>query len=256
MSSKTTLLSLNNLGKALSYSKKLLSEKPHTKYVIFGRGRSGSTLLSSLLNQSTEIYCADEILHHYFKYPFVKLHYHSTISPKPIFGFKLLTYQLTDVHKINDLPSFFDKLILHKKYQLIYLERKNILEQAISNINAFQSGKFHYSVGEKAKSSITLDVDKVMMWLDILSGRRDLEQRLISKYPFLHLTYEDSLADSNVHQQTADQVLDFLGASKFEIKPSTLKKILEKKPLQELVDNYDDLYKKIKNSRHEAFLPL
>ena len=38
------------------------SRKPPTKFVIFGRGRSGSTLLVSLLNSNPDIHCDGEIL--------------------------------------------------------------------------------------------------------------------------------------------------------------------------------------------------
>ena len=224
--------------------------------MIFGRGRSGSTLLSSLLNQSDEIQCAPEILFHYTKFPLLKIHYHETICPNKIFGFKLLTYQLADVHKArNNFQDFLDPILVDKNYKLIYLYRENILHQAISNYVAFKRGKFHQSKGEnKHSEQFEVDVDEIFMWLNKLKDRIEVENQILPNYEHLKINYEEDLLNPACHQKTINRIVSFIGAKDYQVRLPGLEKIVSKKPLSDILINYNDLKNKLTNTDFETYL--
>ena len=57
-------------------------------------GRSGSTLLVSLLDSHSQIFCDNEIYHRKVFAPWKYLRLRSRMGGKPVYGFKLLTYHL------------------------------------------------------------------------------------------------------------------------------------------------------------------
>lgn len=67
----------------------------HTeKFILFGRGRTGSTLLTDPLNSSNEVACDKEIFNRPVAFPQTYLKSREKLFHKPIYGFKLLSYQL------------------------------------------------------------------------------------------------------------------------------------------------------------------
>ena len=73
-----------------------------SKFVLFGGGRNGSTLLVSLLNSHPDIYCDGEILVGKLRSPFKHIKRRMQSSPKSIYGFKLLSYQLKEIQNSID----------------------------------------------------------------------------------------------------------------------------------------------------------
>ena len=115
---------------------------PANKFVIFGRGRSGSTLLVNLLNNHNKIHCDGEIMHDHLLFPRLYIDLSASRYQSRVYGFKLLSYQLKDVQQIYD-PEKFLLSLYESGYKFIYLTRRNLLAHALSNINARQK-KFHH----------------------------------------------------------------------------------------------------------------
>lgn len=227
---------------------RLIAHPPVVKFLIFGRGRSGSTLLYRLLNQHPEINCQGELLHHYSRFPKWRIRYFESRNRRTAFGFKLLTYQCTDVYKMQDVGAFL-RYFQERGYRLIYLERTNLAHQAISNISAFQNQQFQQTA--KAEQ-IYIDPEKLLMWLDILSRRKKIEQDALQDIPYLHLLFETQLAQSEQHQSTIDQVSAYLGLPPASI-DSPNSKILVK-PLSEYLENYDALQRTLIGTPFEGQL--
>jgi LPS sulfotransferase NodH len=136
--------------------------KIEKKFVIFTKGRSGSTALVSLLKSQPEIQCDGEILSNFIPTP---MHYvlaktHS--STKPIYGFKLITHQLVKVQPLKK-PTEFLKELHQQGYKIIYLRRENLVQLAISNIRAREFG-FHIKKNNNAKHKKTnIDIQTLSM---------------------------------------------------------------------------------------------
>ncbi len=85
---------------------------PSKKFVIFGSGRSGSTLLTKLLDKHSQIECYGEILRRKMLFPGSYIERCSQTAQKPIFGFKLLSYQLqTTQTSIQNKKTFLSNLV-------------------------------------------------------------------------------------------------------------------------------------------------
>ena len=239
----------------LSGGKYLLNRPPlpSKRFVIFGRGRSGSTLLVSLLNSHEEICCDGEILHDRVSWPRLYVDLCSSRCQLPIYGFKLLSYQLRDIQPIINPKKFLFDLHLNG-YKIIYLSRQNLLDHALSNINARRQNKFHHRAGEKKQKyqPISVSIEEVIHWIEHSQSLEKYEKSILKDLPHLSLTYEDHLLDSNSHQQTANIIFDFL-----EIPPQQISTNLVKivpRNLQKLVENYESLTEKLKTTKYSPYL--
>lgn len=225
---------------------RLLLNQPDSKFLIFGRGRSGSTLLQDLLNNHPFIHCQDEILRHPTYSLKFKIKYYESTHQKPVYGFKLLTYQCTDVHKIKNINAFLRNLS-SDGYKLIYLERENIVHQAFSCVNAFQSGTFHNRTSTvQGFSPVEVPVEKIHMWINILSRRKSIEQDALKDLDFLHVFYEKHLENPSQHQSTVDLVCSYLNLDSYPVK-TDLKKLMPSN-LEEKVANFDQIKESLANT--------
>ncbi|MEO0869365.1 MAG: hypothetical protein AAFY17_13165, partial [Cyanobacteria bacterium J06642_11] len=103
----------------------LLSHKPSPtsqKFIIFGRGRSGSTALVSLLDCLPAIQCDGEILSESVLWPGSYIKAHVARANKLIYGCKILSYQLRDLHNIGQESDFLYQLT-QSGFQILYLKR-------------------------------------------------------------------------------------------------------------------------------------
>ena len=111
---------------------------PRQKFVIFGQGKSGSTLLTTLFNSHPEIHCDQEILFNPVKFPKLFVRARCRAAVKPVYGFKVKIYQLNGMtwtsprQSISD-PSTFLRYFQQRGWKIIYLRRENLLRTEISN---------------------------------------------------------------------------------------------------------------------------
>ena len=227
---------------------RLLMAPVKNKFLIFCRGRSGSTLLYHLLNQHPQINCQGELLHSYSYTPKLRIKYYESRNRDYCFGFKLLTYQCTDVFKLKDVGAFLN--YFHQNgYRIIYLERTNLVKQAISNISAFQNRQFQSTA---KVDQITIAPEKLKMWLDILQNRKKIETEALKNLPFLHLNFENQLHRAQAHQDTINQICEYLELPHSPIQSPNTKII--KAPLPEYLNNYEALRAMLKGSPYEEQL--
>ena len=114
------------------------------RFCIFAQGRSGSTLLTTLLDQHPHIKCEGEVLansvgnaHHFIQGKSIQYS-----SKKLAWGFKVKHHQLTKHQKID--PQTFLKKLSQEGWKVIYLRRENIVLQALSTLIGMSRGKWTY----------------------------------------------------------------------------------------------------------------
>lgn len=227
------------------------------QFVIFGRGRSGSTTLVSLLNCLPEIYCDGEILAQPILWPQVYLKARAAQAHSSIYGCKILSYQLRDTQQIRQGSDFLYELS-QAGVSILYLRRENLLEHAISNIRArsfgFHQSKFHQSsvgVGFQ-REKIYVEPRVVVDWMEKSRRLWEYELSLLRDIPHMALTYEKNLASEAQHQPTIDAICRFLSipstpaVSKYQkVSPQTL---------QASVENYGELIRYLKSTPYERYL--
>lgn len=226
---------------------------PTKKFVVFGRGRSGSTLLVSILNCNPEIYCEGEIFQVKVLFPQLFIKCRPAISEKSVYGFKLLTYQLLDILSVKDPAVFLNDL--HKMdFSIIYLKRDNILRQAVSNIYARHINEFHRSSdpGTMERMKIYIDLDQLSRWLTNLERVCGIEEKSLKNLPYLPIRYEDDLESPGSQQYTLDKISEFLQIPSADVR-ITLKKVTPH-DLSDFIENYDELEDFIRSSPYSVYL--
>ena len=229
------------------------------QFIIFGRGRSGSTTLVSLLNCLPEIYCDGEILAQPILWPQLYLKACAAQANNPIYGCKVLSYQLRDIQQIQQGSDFLYELS-QAGVSILYLRRENLLEHAISNIRArsfgFHQSKSHQSTfragGQQEK--IYVEPEVVVDWMQKSQGLWEYEASLLRDIPHMPLTYEKNLANEAEHQSTVDAICRFLGIQSTPA-VSQYRKV-SPQTLQASVANYGELVCYLKSTPYERYLEV
>lgn len=128
------------------------------RFVIFSRGRSGSTLLISLLDSHPQIHCDAELLRQRRLFPYRYVEGHLRRCRVSAYGFKLLLYHLTCIHRMRDPRAFIEQLIAGG-FSILHLERENHFRHALSNIWSQEIGRFHSWAGDPLASTAPVRSD-------------------------------------------------------------------------------------------------
>ena len=249
---------------AYSYSRYryyLTGKKPQNKFFILTKSRSGSTLLTDLLNCHPNIYCDTEILnistHGKLFHPASFIEACSreyTLGPVNTYGFKFFIYHLTEDYQIAE-PIRFLKQLTKRGWKCIFLERENIVLEAFSLYEAHMRKRYHLADSPEAKERgpITIDLDNFLKLLHRRMGYRKLEQELLQIFPpQLHLTYERDLLSQAAQQNTCSQVFRILGLPDKSI--STQMKKINAQPMSVMVKNFQELKDALSGTPYEPYL--
>lgn len=220
------------------------------KFVIFGRGRSGSTVLVSLLNTLPEIYCDGEVFNVRAILPKARLKRACYYTGSSIYGFKLLSYQL--FRYSGSYQKNFLNYLVKTGFRIIYLKRENILMHAISNIRAREYG-FHNN--DKIKGiarKIKIEKSELFYWLELSEKREIKEDALLSGVDYLRLIYERNLENPDKHKATIDEICNFLNIERGAV--ATQYKKVSPERLVDSIENYQYLKEILNNTRFEKYL--
>lgn len=221
---------------------------PEKKFVIYSRGRTGSMVLSDLLNCHPEIYCDVEIFHLVYcrsKILFPELYIKSRSKKaaranKPVYGFKVKISQLTLEHKYKDHRKIFLNL-LDKGWKFLYLRRENYLRHKLSTMYAVETNIFHLKKNENvSREKIKVDCQKLLDGITFGEHIYKTEEEILKGIPHLKLTYEKDIQDNSKHQETADKIFKYLNLQPHTVK-TDLKRVSSEN-LKDIILNYDEVH--------------
>lgn len=234
-----------------------------SQFLILCRARSGSTLLTQLLNAHPDITCDREVLARRVLFPHTYLRRLAHKSRTPFYGAKLLSYQMVQVQKFQH-PAQFLRRLHDDGVRFVHVQRDSFA-QTLSLITAQSSRIFHHSEkagvgkaewrrGDKAsRGPITVDPDdfvKRLSWSRLLL---EYENHCLADLPCLRLNYDADLLDQTRQQAAADQVLDWIGASRAPVS-GALRKLLPSDP-RAAIDNYDAVADAVRRAGLGQMLP-
>lgn len=233
---------------------------PEKKFLIYTRGRTGSTLLTELLNCHPEIYCDVEIFNFLYsknkiKYPELYINSCSKRASglgKKVYGFKVKIAQLRYEHKYENYDDILSSL--HKNgWKFIHLKRVNFLRHKLSNIVSFQTNIYHLRNGEMDfNKKVTVDCSELLEGITYGEEVEKTEDENLKNIPHHTVVYEDELLDNNKFQETSNKIFDFLGLEKFPVR-SDLKRISKEK-LEDIIENYEEVENFFRNTEYEKYL--
>lgn len=228
---------------------------PDTRFILFGRGRSGTTALVSLLDSLPTVRCEGEVLHDYVPWPLLHVRGRSRRVRTAGYGCKILSYQLRDVQSALEAPKDALRTLHHRHgFDLLYLRRTNLLRHALSNIRA-RRDQFHRRKTEAVeRPALEVNPEHVLDWMRKSEALRRYETEVLEGLPYLSLTYEEHMRDASAHQSTVDQICDHLDLPSAPVETEYAK--LAPRSLRDAVANYEALVEAIKPTRYACYLDL
>jgi LPS sulfotransferase NodH len=231
----------------------LLRRPPETRFILFGRGRSGTTALVSLLDGLPAVRCEGEVLHDYVPWPLLHVRGRSRRVRTAGYGCKILSYQLRDVQSALEAPKDALRTLHHRHgFDLLYLRRTNLLRHALSNIRA-RRDQFHRRKSEAMeRPALEVDPDRVLEWMRKSEALRQYEAEVLEGLPYLSLTYEEHMRAPSAHQSTVDRICDYLGLPSAPVETEYEK--LAPRSLRDGVENYEALARHLAPTDYARFL--
>ncbi|MGB3510836.1 MAG: hypothetical protein WBA93_16715 [Microcoleaceae cyanobacterium] len=253
--SESTLLKIRR--EMAAYSRYFLqkNQTPKQKFVIFGQGRSGSTLLVQLLNNQPKIHCEGEILNgrSYKKVLFPNLYVQGRCTKffGKIYGFKVKIYQLTEDQYID--PEKFILNLSSQGWKIIYLSRNNYLRSEISAMLASSKNQWHSSSKSSLKNQkITIDCNRLLKRCERRDIYRLKEEEILENLEHITVVYEEDLLLAKNHQGTSDRIFNYLGLESVSVKTKLVKITSDR--LSDVIENYDELVEKVSKTKYAKFL--
>lgn len=225
------------------------------KVVIFGQGRSGSTLLENLIENTGEFRARGEIIRPFRKilnYPKKFIRGYSSQVFRENFIFHVKIYHLYYNGRELIPPLDFLQSLEKDGWKIIYLKRENTLRQCISNQIAMISKTWFFERKNLIRKKYHLDLNSLERQMDMRLCFLEKEKEVLESIEHIQLKYEVNLLRSEEHQPTIDKVFDFLGLKKS--KTSTRYKKGGGMDLDHQISNYKELIELTKKRGWEHYL--
>lgn len=216
-------------------------------YVIFGQGRTGSTLLVRLLQSHPQLQCDGEMLHpralskyrsrwlraflRYFPEPFVL--WRASRSDKPAYGFKLLYRHVV-------FPARLLFCLRWLGWKIIHIQRRTLFDVALSRKVA-QTTK-HWSDHDASTPEdlhLTFSPEEFLDQMQWSVNILRQEVRALRGIPHIPVVYEDDLLAEADRQRICNVIFAALRLEPHEV--STTKQRTWNRPYPELITNYAEL---------------
>lgn len=236
------------------YTRSLLGgESAKRKFIIFGQGRTGSTLLVDLLNSSPDVYCDEELFFYKLRSPARYADGKSRLCKAPVYGFKAKIYQLSETQEAD--PRQFMRRLHRNGWTIIHIERQNLLRHALSAVLAEQRQMY------QAETDIDLRAKRDKEYVPVELVVHEMQQRekfrrqeaaVLQDLPHLHVSYEADLADGAKQQRSLNRIFEALGVPPVEVH-TNLRRI-NRTTLRHDVANYDELALALDSVGYERYL--
>lgn len=223
--------------------------------VIFGQGRTGSTLLESLLASTGHFDARGEMLSTRkgeILWPRLYVHGLSRWRSPQNLLFHLKVYHLTRERRQPVDPLEFALWLRDEGWQFVHLHRRNKLKHALSNIVMRHRGGTHKLDDAKEELRVAVDVDEVVKRIRDRYRWEEQEREVLAAVKYVELVYEDDLLRADSHQGSVDRVLQFLS---LEPRPvHTRHRKVVSRSLRDTVVNYDELQDRLEQHGWQHFL--
>lgn len=231
------------------------STLPEKKFILFFRPRSGSNLLRDILNSHPDIFCDEEIFRYGLvgkvSFPSLYIKGRCTQYKKNVCGFKVNIHQLTVLQQ-QDPQSFLTSLT-QQGWKIVYIERRNLLTQAISFFVA-QKREIWLDKAENALKDfrMSIDCDELVQKMERMEKAVAYEKELLAPFPYQSVVYEDNLLNSEHRQEALDKVFAYLGVESVPVKTSLVKTTTRK--YSDFIDNYAEMVEVVKQTKYAKWL--
>lgn len=244
----------NNVGMSLrrigrdwrAYLHLLVRRRPHdVRVLIFGLGRTGSTLLEDLLCSTGHFAKHGEILGEgasrvRFPAAFLKGSARRRRNKNFICHVKA-THLGRDRERAGvrtvDMKVFLQSIV-DDGFRIIHLRRSNKLAQFLSQRMAEARGQYHKRDDGPETQRVAVDRQQLIKFMEWRKARDGEEAAALEGLDFIEVEYERDLEKPSMHQSTIDRILDCLSLERHPAQTSLRK--VNKRSFHEIVENYDE----------------
>lgn len=185
---------------------------PPLRIVVFAQGRSGTTLLTDLLDSHPGIQCEGEILGYRRRDPIGFVENQARRAAAPCFGFHVKIQHLTRLNGFADPAAFLHEM--HGRgWKIVYLWRRNLAAGAVSSLFAEAAGYYHTRGDRKRPDQQPLS-PAPEVFLERMRRRLrklDAERTALQGLPHDEVVYDDDLVDLDSRQDTMDRLFTGFG---------------------------------------------
>lgn len=227
---------------------------PAAKHVlIYGQGRSGTTLLESLLCSTGYYQGMGE--------PIITKT-REVISPvRYVRGLGRCAKNNVVAHvKISQLTRdrqhpIEPRRLLNELYAdgwtIVYLLRRNLAEQVVSECIALKRGSYHKTNDLPERTRIRIEPEDFIRRYERRLKYCEMDRNIVKAVPHISLEYERDLLDQRKHQETINRILDALDLRRRSIS-TELRRIVPKDP-QHYLENFEEI--KSEMEKRDLFWP-
>lgn len=215
---------------------------PGVRVVIFGQGRSGSTLLESLIASTGHFKLRGEVLAfenmQRVRYPIPFVCGYAMSQNGENFIMHVKVWHLTRRKFPIDPVKFLDAL-RKRGWKILFLTRENKFDQVISNYSAVE--REAYDKLDDSPEDFQLHVDRSELIRDINKRIEwdQLERTALSGHDYVRIVYEKDLIDQSRHQLTIDRIMDFLNLDRRPCHTQNRK--INTRRYYEFIENFDEV---------------
>lgn len=187
---------------------------PRLRFLVFAQGRTGSSLLCSLLGDHPDITCARELFATPRLNPRLWADRQSRTAKTPVFGFKAKSYQISKRPDPKKVRSFLTHLLFHG-WQIVHLRRENLFRQSLSNFYASRSNRYETQPGAPAAriQPFKVPCERLAAMIRERETWISVEREALRGLPHISLSYEEDLMPEARHQTVCNHLFDL-----FEVK--------------------------------------
>ncbi len=227
---------------------------PKVKYVVFCEPRTGSRLLSDLLNCHPDVECGGGLFDYHLPkwiHPksYVERRYER--SRKHAYGFLLHPRQIL---MMPIFPS--DELLsdLHAAgWRIIHLKRRNTLRRVLSWEKARRDGIWHAMAGQHhQESKLQMSGEILIRKVRLAEIAEQRDELYLDRLPHLDIVYEDDLLDRRTHQTTLDTIFEYLGLPPAPVSSKSVR--TSSGSWRDMIANHEELETAVINAGYGRFL--
>jgi hypothetical protein len=234
------------------WAKSQLRQDNPKPFMIYGRPRSGTTLLVRLMDQIPGVRCDGELLHFFLLSPsgFLRNLPRRAGSGVHAYGVKVLSYQLMEIQRVRRPLAFFDRLNRYG-YGVVHLTR-NTWDQTLSLMKAQESG-LYFSDTATGTKTLRLDPERFLDLLRWNEKMLDYEKSVMSHVEHFGIHYDHDLREPSRHQQTIEALCAHLDVPSADVDVA-MRRTGGESGLQK-VDNMEELAARIRHSELAHLVP-
>jgi hypothetical protein len=174
----------------------LASTRPATgprPFLLYGQGRTGSTLLGSLLASHPGVTFGDEVLDARVLAPLRYLQGLRVQAGDSCYGVHVKPYHLTDFQGVRDTARWLRRAA-DAGWLVVHLVRRDTLRHALSGFQLSATGVTHFVEGDgRVTRRIRVDPESLLFWMAARHQGLERERADLVGLDHLTVTYEDDL---------------------------------------------------------------